>query len=321
MLARRTLLASAPLLAAASSKLLAAVPGKATWTRLVDAAPFPPSYNFPVHVDAMGRFVALHPKGTWVSRDGKVWEKSPLPFSGMNSAYLPYVLHNGETWALGGLEGNYLSFRVDPVIQLTQNHARWETKGRSASLPRVVFHAAASFRGRLWILGGFDGRHHSAEVWSSSDGLAWSRVATAPWSPRAGSRAIVFRERLFLIGGGIIDGANANDVWSTADGVGWQRETGRIAPEEPVGFTPVVHDDAVWLVGANRSGRFRSEMLVSADGRVWTPERAPWSPRGGVAAWSADGALYVTGGKYSYETGGETRFVYSNDVWRMTRGA
>ena len=38
-------------------------------------------------------------------------------------------------------------------------------------------------------------------------------------------------------------------------------------------------------------------------------------------AWSAGGALYVTGGKYSYETGGETRFVYSNDVWRMTRGA
>lgn len=321
MLARRTLIIAAPLLAAAPSRLLAAAAGRAEWTRLVDAAPFPPSYNFPVHVDASGRFVALHPRGTWHSRDGQRWEKSSLPFSGMNSAYLPYVLHDGETWALGKLQGNYLSFRIDPVVQVTKGHARWIARGRWTALPPLIFHAAASFRGRIWLLGGFDGKRHVADVWSSTDGLSWSRVATAPWSPRAGSRAIVFRERLFIIGGGIIDGASANDVWSTADGVNWQRETAQIAPEEPVGFTPVVHEDALWLVGANRSGRFRSEMLTSPDGRSWTAVRAPWSPRGGVAAWSAVGALYVTGGKYSYETGGETRFVYSNDVWRMTRRA
>lgn len=322
MVARRTFLIAAPLLAMAPSRLLAAEPPKQpAWTRLVAAAPFPPSYNFPVHVDGAGRFVALHPRGTWHSRDGRRWEKSPLPFSGMNSAYLPYVLHDGETWALGKLQGNYLSFRIDPVIQVTEGHTRWVITGKSASLPRLIFHAAASYRNRLWILGGFDGKQHSADVWSSVDGMNWSRVATAPWSPRAGSRAIVFRERLFIIGGGIIDGANANDVWSTADGVNWHRETAQIAPEEPVGFTPVVHEDTLWLVGANRSGRFLSEMLASPDGRNWTPVRAPWSPRGGVAAWSAGGALYVTGGKYSYEKGGETHFVYSNDVWRMTRGS
>lgn len=316
---RRFVLAAVPLVAVASLPASAAGPGAYEWTRLVDAAPFPPSYNFPVHVDATGRFVALHPRGTWQSRNGQRWEKTALPFSGMNAAHLPYVLHGGETWALGKLEGNYLSFRIEPVIQATRSHARWETKGRSLSLPRHIFHAAASFRDHIWILGGFDGRHHSAGVWSSADGLQWTRVTTAPWSPRTGARAIVFRERLFLIGGGIMDGQAANDVWSTADGTNWRLETDRIAPEEPVGFTPVVHEDALWLVGANRSGRFTSEMLTSSDGRNWAPVRAPWSPRGGVAAWSAGGALYVTGGKYSYETGGETRFVYSNDVWRMTR--
>lgn len=319
MLARRTFLLAAPLVAGTPSRLLAAGPPQEEWTRLVEAAPFPPSYNFPVHVDATGRFVALHPRGTWHSRDGQRWMKSPLPFSGMNSAYLPYIQHAGETWTLGKHTGNYLSFRIDPVVHVTERHERWIARGRSATLPRVIFHAAASFRDRIWVLGGFDGRAHSSDVWSSPDGLNWEKAATAPWSPRAAAKAIVFRDRLFVIGGGVIDGASANDVWSTGDGSVWRQETSRIAPEEPVGFTPVVHQGALWLVGANRSGRFRSEMLVSPDGRNWTPMRAPWSPRGGVASWSAGGALFITGGKYSYETGGETRFVYSNDVWRMTR--
>jgi hypothetical protein len=129
----------------------------------------------------------------------------------------------------------------------------------------------------------------------------------------------VFGERLYLIGGGVIDGANANDVWSSADGLGWQMETASIAVEAPVGYAPVVFDRKIWLVGANRSGRFRSEMLVSADGKGWTPVSAPWSPRGGVAAWTDGQGLFVTGGKYSTEKNGETTFVYSNDVWRMRR--
>ncbi|WP_299419446.1 hypothetical protein [Sphingomonas bacterium] len=43
------------------------------------------------------------------------------------------------------------------------------------------------------------------------------------------------------------------------------------------------------------------------------------SPRGGVATWTDGRRLYLTGGKYSEERGGETRFIYSNDVWAMER--
>jgi hypothetical protein len=290
------------------------------WAQLTPAAPYPKSYNYPVHVAPDGSFIALHPQGTWSSHDGASWTKSPLPFSGMNSAYLSYVQHDGATWAFGLLQGNYQNFKVDPVVQRTRDYRSWQTVGRSSSLPQRVFYAAASFRGAIWLLGGFDGKTGTADIWRSVNGLDWTRVVeSAPWSKRSGSRAVVFRDRLYLIGGGTIDGPNGNDVWSSADGLEWRRETAEIAPEGPVGYTPTVFDDKIWLIGANRSGRFTSEMLVSRDGSAWQSERAPWSPRGGVAAWTDGNSLFMTGGKYSVERNGETTFIYSNDVWRMRK--
>lgn len=289
------------------------------WERLTEAAAFPTGYNFPVHALGDGRFVALRSEGSYESRDGKTWAKSTLPFNGLNSAYLAYVQHRGEAWSFGKLNGNYLNFNIDPIIERTAGYRTWERLGASATLPKVIFYAAASFDGALWILGGYDGKAASKAVWRSHDGLNWTRLPDAPWSARSGSKAIAFKNRLYLIGGGELDGPNANDVWSTTDGKTWRRETESIAPQAPVGYTPVEFDGKLWLVGANRSGTFASGMLVSGDGKTWTAVDAPWTPRGGVAAWTRDGALYITGGKYSYEKNGETIFVYSNDVWRMTR--
>jgi hypothetical protein len=235
----------------------------------------------------------------------------------MNSAYLAYVQHQEATWTLGILEGNYTSFRVDPVIRRTADYRSWTTVGRASNLPQIVFYAAASFRDALWILGGYDGARDRAEVWRSTDGLSWQRVVSqAPWSARSGAKAIVFRDRLLLIGGGQLDGPASNEVWSSPDGLDWTRETGLITENES-GGTPVVYRDRIWLVGANRSGTFSSAVLSSADGRVWEPESAPWSPRGGVATWISGDALYMTGGKYSAVERGETVLTYSNDVWRM----
>ncbi|HEU4996569.1 MAG TPA: hypothetical protein VFT29_17250 [Gemmatimonadaceae bacterium] len=183
-----------------------------SWDRMTADAGFPPSYNFPVHVAADGRFVALHPAGTWISRDAVTWTRGALPWSGMNSAYLRYIQHAGATWALGTLNGNYEQFSVSPVIRRTSDYAAWETVGRSTTLPQLVFYAATSFRGAMWILGGYN----------------HSRLA---------------------------------------------------------GGTPVAFADKLWMVGANRSGRFDSAVLVTDDMRAWRQESTPWSPRGGVAAW------------------------------------
>ncbi|MES2444160.1 MAG: hypothetical protein V4574_15135 [Pseudomonadota bacterium] len=312
------LLVPALLLAACTGA--SAPAGDYRWHRLTAAARYPGAYNFPVHVSPDHRFVALHPAGTWVSADGRNWVKGSLPPSGTNSAYLPVVQHDGASWAIGTIAGNYQRFTIDPVVRRTADYLGWETVGRSASLPRLIFSAAVSFKGAIWLIGGHDGTAESNAVWRSADGLAWERVVEhAPWSPRSGAKAVVFRDRLFLLGGGKLDGALSGEAWSSADGVAWVRETAALASPEPTGFTPQVFDGKLWLVGANRSGGFSSEMLVSDDGRSWRAVRAPWSPRGGVATWTDGARLYVTGGKFSRDVKGEPQFAYSNDVWAMAR--
>lgn len=293
--------------------------GPAGWERLVEHAPFPPSYNYPVHAVPDGRFVALHPEGTWSSRDGRTWAREALPPSGSNTAYMPLVQHEGAAWALGKHRGDYLGFTVDPVVRRTRDYRAWEALGRSATMPRLIFAAATSFGGAIWLLGGYDGKAYSNAAWRSRDGLAWERVtAHAAWSPRSGAKAVAFAGRLWLLGGGEIDGPLGNDAWSSPDGVRWTRESAAIADPAPTGYTPQVFDGRLWLVGANRAGGFSSEMLVAGDGRAWRAVRAPWSPRGGVATWTDGRRLYLTGGKYSHVVDGEHRFVYSNDVWATT---
>jgi hypothetical protein len=73
-------------------------------------------------------------------------------------------------------------------------------------------------------------------------------------------------------------------------------------------------------VGANRNdGSFGNAVLVSDDGVTWQAQSAPWSPRGSVAVWIVGDKLFMTGGKYSYMKNGEPVFVYSNDVWAMSK--
>jgi len=142
-------------------------------------------------------------------------------------------------------------------------------------------------------------------------------VANAPWSPRAGAGAVVFRDRLYLIDGGRIDGPQANEVWSSADGTTWRRDADRITTDGAAS-SPVAFADRPWMAGVNRWGTFVSAVLVvSEDGRAWTPLAAPWSPCGGVVVWVAGDALFMTGGKYSTVRSGETVFEYHSDVWRM----
>jgi hypothetical protein len=93
---------------------------------------------------------------------------------------------------------------------------------------------------------------------------------------------VIFRGKLFLIGGGRIDGPNSNDVWSSVNGIDRVRETASIAAEEPTGYTPIVYDGRIWLIGAKRVGRFKSEILVSDDGKKGTRNLRPGRR---VAVW------------------------------------
>ena len=58
----------------------------------------------------------------------------------------------------------------------------------------------------LWLMGGWDGTRYYNDVWCSPDAVHWTRVAEhAAWSAR-NTMAVVFRNKIWILGGGVIDG-------------------------------------------------------------------------------------------------------------------
>jgi hypothetical protein len=294
------------------------------WNEVTRQAEFPPGYNYPVFV-MDDRMLALN-NGGWLSKDGKNWTKTELPESGLNSAYQKFVQFGGAIYALGALRGNYLGFTIDTKILRTKDGKTWETVAEKSNLPTRVFYGAVVFKDKIWLVGGFDGERYYNDIWNSKDGVNWTRIAEkAAWSPRNPSVTVVFKDKIWVLGGGEIDGEKTKwnnpqserEVWSSTDGVNWTRVAANL--NRKWRGAPVVFDDKLWLAGANRGGTFESAVWVSENGADWQEFSAPWSPRGAVAVWVAGDRLFLTGGKSSHVENGETKFVYSNDVWAMSR--
>ena len=293
------------------------------WNEITRQAEFPQGYNYPVFVLADKNLLALN-SGGWLSKDGKTWTKTALPESGLNSAYQKFVQFKGAVYALGAMQGNYLDFKISTKISRTLNGKTWETVAEKSNLPGRVFYGAVVFKDKIWLFGGFDGKRYYNDVWNSSDGVNWTRVAEKTnWSPRNPSVTVVFKDEIRLMGGGAIDGErqeNPNshkETWTSKDGIRWTQV--KTNSTRKWRGTPVVFDNKLWLAGANRGGSFESAVWVSEDGTNWQEMSAPWSPRGAVAVWVFGDKLFLTGGKSSYVENDETKFVYSNDVWAMSR--
>jgi hypothetical protein len=279
------------------------------WVRLSASADFPKSYNFQMFADSSHARV-FHPGGVWSSADGITWRKTGLRNILGGQAFLDYVMFQGAVYALGTFEGNIERHRLGSQIARTTDFRSWQILAERSNLPARYFYHPFVFSDTLWIVGGADDSGSYDDAWQSADAVHWTKVATGlPFGKRAGQRFIVFRDILYMLD---------RDVWMSQDGRHWQEVTAKIADGEIFGYSVEIYNDQIWLIGCNRGGTFASEILRSPDGKAWTSERAPWTPRGGVATCLFKGRILMTGGKYGGPgIAGQAEFVYSNDVWAL----
>jgi Kelch motif len=157
--------------------------------------------------------------------------------------------------------------------------------------------------------------------------LDWVKVTDrAGWQPRDSSGEVVYKDRLWLLGGWFDSfSPPPRDVWSSPDGKAWDLVT-REAPwrHSDLPMT-VVFDDRMWLLGGWYNGRLpghgaSNEVWSSRDGRVWeqATDRAGWSPRLAAGAVAFRGRLWVLGGTEDYYFGDDASL--KNDVWSSADG-
>ncbi len=227
---------------------------------------------------------------------------------------------------------------------------RWEKVTMKAAFAPRDGAGALTFQGKMWLIGGWnprDKKHFpricSNDVWSSKSGLTWDLVKPntfldrsfdpeKDWEGRHTAGYVVFKNKMWIVGGDVNQGNYQNDVWNSADGKNWTLvNKGKPVPWGPraLHYT-VAFKDKIWVIGGQTMPAFSKseevfyrDVWTSTDGVNWekiTPKEPFWSKRGmiGGSAVFKDRIWILGGGTYDTPKI-KTRNFY-NDVWSSADG-
>lgn len=162
------------------------------------------------------------------------------------------------------------------------------------------------------------------EVYPSSGGA----TTTAPWPARDAAAALVWQNKLWLMGGVNGQGALAgqikywelphyNDIWSSSDGLIWNQAaaTAEWPAQRSMSVAPW-QGKLLMLGGWSPIGGYRSDIWISADGLNWSvaTTSAAFPPREGQTLTVFQNKLWLMGG-----VNFDKRLAY-NDVWSSPDG-
>ena len=227
----------------------------ANWTPS-GSIPSPEGVNIPINFVFRGKMWLTDNKDAfYMSADGKTWEQVVAGIPPFGRAGAGGAVFRDRMWILGGRKGS----EVYNDVWSSSDGVNWTCEIKEAPWSRRHFFGAlvVAFKEKLWILGGAIQAYHPfrayTDVWSSSDGRNWTKTADGPWPPRMWNTAVVYRDRVWLIGGfrGEPTWNNFNDVWYSSDGVEWkQMPSPRIwSPRHEL--SAYVFKDKIWVVGGN----------------------------------------------------------------------
>lgn len=227
---------------------------------------------------------------------------------------------------------------------------RWVNVTRKAAFAPRDGAGALTFRGRMWLIGGWnpgDKTHFpricNNEVWSSSDGAQWTLAKpntfvddsfdpTHDWEGRHTAGYVVHQDKLWIIGGDVNQRHYQFDIWNSADGRDWSL----VNRDRPVPWGPrALHytfafRDKIWVVGGQTMPAFApSEEIFyrdiwnSSDGIHWkriTPREPYWPARGMIGGSVVfQGRIWILGGG-TYDTPRTPQRKFYNDVWSSPDG-
>ena len=197
----------------------------------------------------------------------------------------------------------------ETILRLSDTYGWEKVEGEGLKWSKRSGHTVEVFRDKIWVLGGWDGTKNLNDVWSSVDGINWVEESARPgssvgWLGRNGHGSVVFRGRIWILGGGGDVMKKYNDVWSSVDGINWVEESAR--PGVIVGWlgrnghSSVVFRNKIWILGGftDMMG-YLDDVWSSTDGRKWVKEDmdgTPWNTRFGSDVVVFDDKMWMLGG-------------------------
>ena len=163
----------------------------------------------------------------------------------------------------------------------------------------------------------------SAPVKTLSDPFTWKQLTvTNPFTPADWNDAVVFNNKMWLIGGRKIGGEIIAEVWSSPDGADWTLVTGNAAFGPRFRHQAVAFGNKIWVIGGTPNNgsdeTALNDVWSSTNGADWTlvTGNAAFAARYSFGACSYGGKMWVMGGCES-DVGYTSLY---NDVWSSTDG-
>jgi len=249
----------------------------------------------------------------WCSGNGRDWilVTDSAPWGGI--AGQTVTCHNDALWLIGGLVDTSVGgdTGISSAIWRSTDGRHWVKVTDSG--PKIWLHAAVSYQGFLWVLGGsrwWGGLRFTNEIWRSPDGEHWTLVCEhARWGSRRDHTVTPFRDSLWLIGGDI-SGPDSNLNWCSGNGITWVG-----ALPEPFWWYAdhvcIEFRQKLWVIGGWGIVGPTRVVWSSENGRNWTfHDSAPWPARCGHTAVVLRDTLWIFGGY-----GDNSQHL--NDIWYL----
>ena len=172
----------------------------------------------------------------WKTTDGTLWTLvvGDAGFTGGRRTYAAACVHDGKMWIFGG--DNVVATEYNDVWN-SEDGVVWTRVTANAGWHVRKSFGAVSYKGKLWIFNGYSNSGSANDVWNSDDGITWNYVSTVtppntpPNIPSSDYELVVFKERIWMIGGGLSAGVYASTCISTDDGIAFFKEI--ISPSFP----------------------------------------------------------------------------------------
>jgi hypothetical protein len=172
-------------------------------------------------------------------------------------------------WVMGGTNDFYKNNDTTLYndVWSSADGKEWKLELANAPWPKRAHGQAIVYDGKIWIMGGgqrFPDPSSRNDIWNSEDGVHWNKVtSSAPWKPRMWFSTVVYRDRMWVIGGWDEPG-NKGDVWYSKDGVNWTEFKSDVSWSTRHEHATMVFKDKIWVT----AGAAEPDYLVSNE--VWS---------------------------------------------------
>ena len=207
----------------------------------------------------------------WSTKDGADWRLVNASAPWRKRLGASSVVFKNRMWIMGGTENFYQNNDSTLMndVWSSADGVNWRLETDNAPWSKRAHGQAVVFDGKIWMMGG----GHRApkaiptnDVWCSSDGVNWEQVTgSAPWRPRLWFSTLVYRDRMWVIGGWSSEKeGNCSDVWYSKDGKNWTELKSDVIWSKRHEHAAFVFRDKIWVAG----GATGDNHLL--DSQVWS---------------------------------------------------